>query len=238
MLLDLLSTDNYVSFNIEIAKTVGLHAAIYLSEVIRISEKANRKQCFTDDGFVLLDREYIEKRTTIKPKEQLDIDKVLLPLKIITKPKPDSNECLFNAEVLASLIMGKDESLDKGIKNIIIKNSKSQTSKRDYQRDMMKKFITVQNEELKEAYYKWIDGVYANPKGFLSGGAIETFMKVIDNFSDHDLDVALELLSIATVGGYRDATWAVERYKKLHPYQAVNSDREKVKEQAGNITTL
>ena len=43
MLLDLLSSSNQLSFNIKVAQLVGLHSAVYLSELMAINEKAIRK---------------------------------------------------------------------------------------------------------------------------------------------------------------------------------------------------
>ena len=40
MLIDLLSTDNLANYNIKIAQVMGLHSAIYINELINISNKA------------------------------------------------------------------------------------------------------------------------------------------------------------------------------------------------------
>ena len=44
MLIELLSTSNYVSYNIKLAELLGLHSAIYISELMNINEKAIKKQ--------------------------------------------------------------------------------------------------------------------------------------------------------------------------------------------------
>ena len=44
MLLDLLSTDNLVNYNVKIAQIMGLHTAIYINELINISNKAIKKK--------------------------------------------------------------------------------------------------------------------------------------------------------------------------------------------------
>ena len=43
MLIDLLSANNYVNYNIKVAELVGLHPAIYLSELMNIQSKAEKK---------------------------------------------------------------------------------------------------------------------------------------------------------------------------------------------------
>ena len=65
-----------------------------------------------------------------------------------------------------------------------------------------------------EAYCNWIDGVYANPKGFLSKRAVEIFQQKVETFANHDLDVALAVIDIAATNGYRDADWALNKYRE------------------------
>ena len=48
MLIDLIRTDNYVSFNVQLAHIVGLHAAIYLSELLNINSKAELPKEFKE----------------------------------------------------------------------------------------------------------------------------------------------------------------------------------------------
>ena len=74
MLIELLSMDNYVSYNIKIAEIFGLHASIYLSELMNINDKAIRKSKITGESYFTVDRNYIEKRTTLTKSEQLKID--------------------------------------------------------------------------------------------------------------------------------------------------------------------
>ena len=238
MLLDLLSSDNYISFNIDIANTFGLQQAVYLSEIIRISAKAIRKSKLDSDSYFDIDREYIQKRTTISISEQLEMDKCFIKLKIISKPKSDSDKMAFNSDVLISLMKDDSETLNKDIKTIVAKTSKSSKTKREYQRDNLKKYVAVPNLELRDAYEDWVDAVYANPTGFLSGGIIKIFMDTVDEFSNHDLDVALDVIKIATAGGYREASWAIDKYKQTNKKSYSSVNRDSIKEQAGVITTI
>ena len=78
----------------------------------------------------------------------------------------------------------------------------------------LKEQITITHQELREAYEGWVDGVLANPKGFLSKRAVKIFMDTVDSFANGYLDIALELINIATINGYRDATWAINKYNE------------------------
>ena len=67
MLIELLSTSNYVSYNIKLAELLGLHPAIYISELMNINDKAIKKDKLEDDYFTLV-RSYITARTTLDEK--------------------------------------------------------------------------------------------------------------------------------------------------------------------------
>ena len=76
MILDLLSTDMYISFNIKLAHRIGLQAAIYLGELLNINKKAIQKEKIIDGNFFKLNRDYIEQRTTLQKQEQKELDKL------------------------------------------------------------------------------------------------------------------------------------------------------------------
>ena len=83
--------------------------------------------------------------------------------------------------------------------------------------EALKQGLNISNSELLEAYKGWIDGVYSNPKGFLSKRSIEIFQNQLNDYTKGDLDVALAILDIATVNGYRDVTWAITKYEERKP---------------------
>ena len=55
----------------------------------------------------------------------------------------------------------------------------------------------------------WVDGVYARPNGFLSKSSIKIFQDTLNSYTQGDLDLALRVVQIATVQGYRDCQWAI-----------------------------
>ena len=79
------------------------------------------------------------------------------------------------------------------------------------------------NQELMSAYSDWIDAVYAN-KGWMSKKAIVVGQAVVDEFSKRNLDVALKLIEIATIHGYVDMTWAINRYNEQYNVKRVVSN--------------
>lgn len=211
MLIDLLSTSNYVSYNIKLAELLGLHSAIYISELLNINDKAIRKNK-TDANYFKLQREYIQQRTTLDEKEQIAIEDNLIKIGVLER-KSD-NEMLLNITTLTTIMMSPDENLIEDIKQLTKKPRKSKrTTKAEMIKENLKNSVRVENEELKDAYYRWIDAVYTKD-GWMTSDAVEEAQNVIDTASNRDLDVALSILKIARINAYRDMNWAVSYYQK------------------------
>lgn len=213
MLIDLLSMDNYVQYNIKIAEILGLHPAIYISELLNINEKAVRKDKLSDDCFIV-DREYIQKRTTLSKEEQNDIDTMLLNLGILKKSKSNPNGLTLDLTVLTSLVSAEPTSI-KNLEKVIVA-SKSATKRRTKAEaivDNLKSHIDTANNELREAYCDWIDAVYAK-QGWMSVKSVTVAQRTVDSYSNHNLDLALQLLEIASINGWREIQWAINSYEK------------------------
>ena len=208
MLFDLLSTDMYVSYNVNLAHIIGLTASIYLSELININRKAIDKDKL-NDGFFNVDRKYIEKRTTLAEKDQKDLDKVLVEIGLISKGTKESYISV-NMDALTGLLLEPNKRIvDKATS--IAKRSKP--TKKEVIIQNLKSSVQTTNSELIEAYSNWIDSVYAR-QGWMSKEAVTEGEKLIDTFSGKDLDIALDILKIASINGYRDISWAIDEYKK------------------------
>lgn len=205
MLIDMLSTSNQVSFNIKLAEILGLHAAIYISELMNIYVKAEKKNKLENNHFKLV-RSYMTSRTTLDESEQIEIEEYLLKLGVVDKgEEPDTLS--LNITNLTAIMMSPDEQMIDKAK----KKRKPRTTKVEKIKEALKSRVTVQNRELKEAYYGWIDSVY-DRQGWMTGPCVDVAQKTVDEFSNRNLDVALKLLEIASVHGHRDIQWAIDKY--------------------------
>ena len=211
MLIELLSTSNYVSFNTRLAQILGLHSAIYLSQIMDINEKAIRKNK-TDGEFFTVDRSYIAKRTTIEEKEQKEIEKNLLKVGVLERSKTDPNTIQLNITVLTSIIMSPDEDLVKDISQTVHEKTKQQQKQKQIVKQLKERVVTL-NPELQSAYYCWIDSV-VEKQGWMTSASVTNAQRAIDAFSNRNLDIALKVLEIAQNSGYRDIQWAINAYKK------------------------
>lgn len=210
MLIELLSMSNYVHFNVKLAQILGLNSAIYLGQIMDINEKAIRKNK-VDENFFTIDREYITKRTTIPEKEQKEIENNLIKIGILERSERDSNTLQLNLTVLTSILMSPDEDLLKNVENLA-KPKKTKTKSEKIIENLKENIITL-NPELRQAYFDWIDAVYQKD-GFMTKAAVIAAQGTVDKFSNRNLDIALKILEIAAINGYRDITWAINNYNK------------------------
>lgn len=210
MLIELLSTSNYVSFNIKVAEILGLKAAIYLSELMNINDKAIRKDKIDESSFTL-DRDYMARRTTLTIDEQLEIEMNLVKLGIIEK-KDSARDCIIlHLNILTTIMMEPDESLIGSIKRL----SAPKRSKKEAIAYNLKASIVTSNVELREAYGEWIDSVIAK-QGWMQKPSVVMGQSLVDEYSGRNLDIALRIVNIAAMHGYRDMQWAINAYERDH----------------------
>lgn len=214
MLLDLLSSSNMVTYNCKIAQLFGLNTAIYLSELMSINDKAIKKNKLSDKYFDLK-REYITERTTLSAEEQISIEKNLVKLGVLQKVDESSLMCV-NIDTLLSIMGTTDKSLIDNVKKVS-KTKNKRASKSECTKIALKASISVTNSELKQAYENWIDAVY-DKQGWMSKTTVTVAEKTIDEFANHNLDIALKILEIATINGYRDIQWAISSYNKNYKF--------------------
>lgn len=213
MLVDLLSTDCQVSYNCNLAQVIGLHASIYVTELINISRKATQKKKLFENKYFVVDRTYITSRTTFDIPEQTAIEKNLAGLNIVSFG-PVKDSIYIDLDTLSGLMIGDSdiqEKAKKAAQNLATK-SKSLTAKQRCAIEM-KKHIYTTNSELYSAYSEWIDAV-CDKVGWMSQKAVTVGQQTVDGYAKGDLDVALKLIELATTGGFRDITWAINSFEK------------------------
>lgn len=214
MLVDLISTSSLVSYNVNIANLLGLHEAIYIQEIANISMKAHKKGKFVVESnveYFTIDREYITSRTTLSQDEQMHIEEALQRIGVLSKHTSMKDTFYFNIEGLAGM-------LDAKVNNSVVEKVKKITPPKRVSKDevilsRMRGYVYTKNKELISAYYDWIDAVYSK-QGWINKVLVETAQREVDKAADHDLDVALKIIEIATLNGYRDITWAISKLPK------------------------
>lgn len=216
MLLDLINSNKYLQVNTKFIEIFGLHTAVYLAEML-LHVPGN------SDEFFEIDRDTITDKLTIGTEEQILIENNLIETRILTRQEelPSLAQIHLKLDVngLVNLIASGDEKLLAKVTklsqiNPADINKTGKLSARQKQALGIKYTLKAPNQELLDAYKEWVDGVYANPKGFLSPSAVRAFQRTIDEYAKGDLDLALKIIEIATVHGYRDGIWAINVFKK------------------------
>ena len=213
MLIELLSSSQQITFNSKVANIIGLHAAIYLSELISINEKAIRKGKIDEKAFTL-DREYIKNRTTLSEKEQLELDKTLTDLGII---KAHNNILEIDLSTLTSIMSCEDDKLVKDISNLSKPKKTAKQKKIEVQKSDAKCCVNVTNPEIRDLYYQWIDVIFEKSE-FLPKQAVILGQQVVNDFAPNDDVMQQKILNNAIINSYRDLSWAVNNIKRENPY--------------------
>ena len=212
MLQDLINPKNYNNYNIKIAQLWGLDCAVYLSTILSFIE--DKKES------IKVDRNRIKELTTLTKDQQMQLDSRLIDLNIITK-KTDNIK--INFDVLFSMFNTTNIEITKEIAPVVTKKR----TKQDILKEEFKSYIHTDNPELRDAYAAWIDGVFAR-QGWMSKKSVEMGQQKIDSYSNRNLDLAINILNIASIGGYRDINWAINEYEK--------KEKEKINRKSFNLT--
>lgn len=215
MLLDLIEPANQETFNIKLAHTIGLQAAIYCSELLNIIGQVTRKKKFDDNGFFKLNRDYMFKRTTLTVEDQLNIDAALAKINLLQKDTDNPDNLKLDITLLGDIIANEDLTITDDLK----KRTKVKTSKEAREAKKagvtlaLKKAITISNKELATALGSWVDAMVAAKK-LITKEAVVEFQKTMNSYTKGDLDLALRLVQIATINLYKDCSWAINIYEK------------------------
>lgn len=212
MLLDLICDSSNVRFNSNLAQILGLHASIYISLLLDINNKAIKKNK-VEDNYFKLDRKYVKDRSTLSYDEQKEIDELLEQLSIISRK---GENCIsVNITSITSIMMSPDESLINNIKKVIKEKAAAKGPKMTKEQmivEALKQKVQCENQELKSAYDDWIEAVMAK-QHWMSAKSVTVAQQVIDNYTQRNLDLAIALLNIASINGYRDIQWAINTYE-------------------------
>ena len=221
MLFDILSTDNYVSFNSILANKIGLQPAIYLTELINIDKKAHLKNKIVEEKFFKVDRNYIEQRTTIAKKDQKEIDEILVNLNILKISETSKDLLNIDYDSYTGVLLDSRKTIETKIKPIV---KKKRVTKKDIILAELKKYITVENTELKEAYESWVDNVVAR-QGWMAKESVIDAQEVIERYTHNDISLALEIVRIGAANGWRDMSWAIDRFEKQYAQKYIKEQQ-------------
>ncbi len=212
MLLDLLRTDNYVSFNKRLAHIIGLEQSIYVNQIINIMGKAEKKDKVYENGFIKLDRQYIFEQTTISVERQLTLDKGLKDIKLLESDFEDPDLLKIDTQLLADLTSNEDVNINTDFSSILQNNKKLDTRTKNLLRlDNYSRFIDTNNIELTHALKDWIMSLLESNKP-VNKNVVVKFQDDLFNYTQGKLQDALALVRIATNHAYNTFSWCTKEF--------------------------
>lgn len=192
--------------NKRLVKLAGFEVAAYWAELQSILKQVVKKQTMDERGFFILDRDYVERETTLSVAKQLKCDEKLLALGVMMKDAPNKISIAVNGMV--ALITDEDT---KKLKKTGRTTADDRAAKVAGIKATMKKAILEDDLELRAAYERWVDGMVDAQNCKFTKAVVQLFEKTVTEFSADKAD-RLKVIEIATVNSYKDATWAINRF--------------------------
>ena len=206
-----------LSINISLIKMLGLPAAAYCSEIFSILKKAITKDKLKEEGSIKVDREYVESRTGLSAKEQLEIENILSRNKFIEKVSSSDDVFVVNVPLFVQLISGSDDLSKTEFEKLRRKyksKKESQEAKKQSIATAIKDGIIYPDLQVKEKLCEWVDTIFATTKLQLTSKIVDVFIATLNAYVQGDMDKALKIVQIAINQSFRDCTWAINSYER------------------------
>lgn len=193
--------------NKRLIKIAGFEVAAYWAELQSILKQVVKKQAADEQGFFILDRDYVEIETTLTVNKQLKCDDKLISLGVMLKDAANPNRLAIAVNGMVAVIT--DEDTTKLKKTSAIKKDEK-AAKIAGIKTNMKKAILETDPDLRKAYELWIDGMVDAANCRFTKAVVQLFEKTVTEHTA-DKNTRLKIIEIATTNSYRDATWAINK---------------------------
>ena len=205
MYLDLFSE---LRLNKRLVKIAGFEVAAYWAELQSILRQVVKKRTADELGFFRLDRDYLEKETTLTINKQLKCEETLIAMGVVAKDPNNPNKLSISVSNMIEVITDEDNNKLKKPSVAVQKDAK--LAKLNAIKFNMKKALLEPDLELRSAYERWIEGMMDSASCRFNRAIVQLFEKTITDYTQ-DKAVRLKIIEIATVNSYKDATWAINK---------------------------
>ena len=194
--------------NKRLIKLAGFEVAAYWAELQSILKQVVKKNTADEFGFFSLDRDYVERETTLTITKQLKCEEKLLTMGVIAKDPENPNRIAIGVHAMIEAIT--DEDTKKLKKSSASAKKEAKEAKIAGIKANMKKALLETDAELKKAYELWIDGMVDAANCKFTRAVVQLFEKTVTDYTK-DKNTRLKIIEIATANSYRDATWAINK---------------------------
>ena len=193
--------------NKRLVKIAGFDVAAYWAELQSILKQVVKKQTADEQGFFTLDRDYMERETTLTVTKQLKCEDKLIALGAVIKDPEDPNRLAIGVNNMVAIITSEDTSK---LKKTGKTDADAKAAKIAGIKSTMKKAIFTQDPELRSAYERWVEGMVDAQNCRFTKAVVQVFEKTVSQYTT-DKNTQLKIIEIATTNSYRDATWAINK---------------------------
>ena len=195
--------------NKKLVKIAGFEVAAYWAELQSILKQVVKKGTADEQGFFTLDRDFVERETTLTVNKQLKCDEKLLELGVMLKDPGNPNRIAIAVNGMVAVIA--DEDTTKLKKTAAVKKDEK-AAKIAGMKATMKKAILETDLEVRAAYERWIDGMIDAANCRFTKAVVQLFEKTVTEYTT-DKTLRLKIIEVATASSLRDATWAIDRVR-------------------------
>jgi len=196
-----------LKLNKKLIKIAGFEVAAYWAELQSILKQVVKKQTMDEHGFFILDRDFVERETTLTLKKQLKCDDKLMELGVMLKDHTNPNRIAIAVNGMVAVIT--DEDTTKLKKTSAVKKDEK-AAKIAGIKATMKKAILETDPDIRYAYEQWVDGMVDAQNCRFTKAVVQLFEKTVTEYTT-DKDTRIKIIGIATINSYRDATWAINK---------------------------
>ena len=194
--------------NKKLIKIAGFEEAAYWAELQSILKQVVKKGTADEHGFFTLDRDFMERETTLTVTKQLKCDEKLISLGVMLKDNINPNRIAIAVNGMVEVITDEDTSKLKKTSSV---KADAKAAKVAGIKATMKKAILETDIDLRAAYERWIDGMIDAANCRFTKAVVQLFEQTVTAFSTDKAD-RLKVIEIATANSYKDATWAINRF--------------------------
>lgn len=194
--------------NKKLIKLTSFEVAAYWAELQSILKQVVKKGTADEKGFFTLDRDFMEKETTLTLTKQLKCDEKLIAMGVALKDPDDPNRLAISVENMIEIIT--DEDTKKLRKSSRTTKADEKAAKVAGIKSTLKRAILEDDIELRAAYERWVDGMVDAQNCRFTKAVIQVFEQTVTGYTK-DKALRLKIIEIATTNSYKDATWAINR---------------------------
>ena len=206
-----------LKLNKKLVKFVGFEVAAYWAELQSILKQVVKKQTADEKGFFTLDREYVERETTLTVAKQLKCEEKLIAMGVVMKDPDNANRLAISVTNMIEIISDEDT---KKLKKTSATKKDERAAKIEGIKTTMKKALLETDIDLRYAYERWIDGMVDAANCRFTKAVVQLFEKTVTEYTP-DKAKRLKIIEIATINSYKDAEWAINRLSNTRTAKTV-----------------